>query len=276
MPFAVPSQPAANPSQLPLVDYEKSLQDPTAAPEKQAKIALDSAISSGNMEQLQVVLTQIGQHVPQQTIPLMMHALRTAARQGNLGMVQFLLGQVGGCTSEQLAELLKYALDGAASQENPVVMDFLLGRVQEAFVASNPACLIQLVQRAVNEVAKQGNIVLLKFLMDRTAAASIGINYDVVFRYAAANGKVETLLKQAIIEGAQYENVILMLLQSAQNLPDNNDSCLGSRQSIKTTAKVQLVKSYKRKNPELFVKLMTAVKSFFPEDIAVREDDIDM
>merc|ERR1712039_675309 len=58
------------------------------------------------------------------------------------------------------------------------------------------------------------------------------------------------------------------LLGAAQNLPANNDSGLGSRQSIKTTAKVQLVKSYKQKDPALFAKLMAAVKSFFPEEPA--------
>merc|ERR1711920_559520 len=138
-------------------------------------------------------------------------------------------------------ELMRYALDGAAAQSNPAVMDFLLGRIQEAFAASHPVWLHELVQRAVNEVAKHGNLGLLKFLMDHTAATSIRINYDIVFANAASSGKAEDLLKEAIVLGAQCENVILMLLGAAQNLPANNDSGLGCRQSIKTTAKIQLV-----------------------------------
>merc|ERR1712232_720833 len=147
-------------------------------------------------------------------------------------------------------------------------MNFLLGKVQEAFQLGYPHQFVQLVQRAVNAVAKQGNLILLKILMDHTAAASILISYDEVFSSAAATGQAENLLKQAIVSGAEYENVILMLLQSVRNLPENNDSRVGSRQSLKNSAKIQIVKSYKQRDPELFARLMAAVKSFFPEEQA--------
>jgi len=234
-------------------------------------------MASGNTEQLNLVLNQIGQHVPQKSLPLMMHALRTAARQGNLSVLQHLLGQLGACTPQQVLELMKYALDGAAARQDPAVLDFLLGRIQEAFVTSHPLLLLELVQHSVDEAARQGNLGVLKFLMDRTAAASITVNYDVVFARAAASGNAETLLREAISKGSQYENVILMLLDAARrNLPDNNDSKLGSRQSIKNTAKLQLVKTYKQKDPELFARLMAVVKGYFPEERASVAGDVSM
>jgi len=146
------------------------------------------------------------------------------------------------------------------------MLDFLLGAIQKAFYVNYPQQFLELVQHAVNTVARRGNLELLKFLMDHTAAATIPINYDDVFSQAAKEGQAETLLKDAIKGGASYENVVLMLLQSVGNLPENNESCLGSRQSLKNTAKVQLVKTYKQKDPALFARLMAAIKSFFPEE----------
>jgi hypothetical protein len=258
--------PADDPSQLQVVDYEQTKQqfDPSAAPEKQAKIALDSVIVSGDIGQLQTILSQIGQHVPQQRIELMMHALRTSSKQGNLGTTQFLLEQIQSCQPQQVFDLMKYALDGAAAQHNPGMMDFLLGAVQKAFQTTFPQQFLELLQHAVNATARQGNLALLKFLMDHTAAATIPLNYDAVFAQAASAGRAETLLKEAIQHGAQCENVILMLLQSAHNLPKSNDSSLGSRQSIKTAAKLQVVKSYKKQDPALFAKLMASVRNYFP------------
>merc|ERR1712187_387282 len=112
--------------------------------------------------------------------------------------------------------------------------------------------------------------------MDQTAAAAIPINYDVVFSKAASAGKAEELLKEAIDAGASCENVILMLLQSAANLPENNDSRLGSRQALKTAAKVQLVKSYKQKDPALFARLMTAIKGYFQEEPAPTQSSVEV
>lgn len=263
-------RPGQDPSQLQCVDYGKTVQqlDPTAAPEKQAKVAMDSAIASGNIEQLQGVLQQIRQLIPHQTVTLIMHALRSIAKHGNQSMMQFLLEQITSCEPQQVFDLMKYALDGAAQQSHPGMMDFLLGAVHKAFHSAYPQQFLELVQHAFNAVAKQGNLELLKFLMDHTAAAAIPINYDIVFSEAVAAGEAETLLRGAITGGAQYENVILMLLQSVRNLPENNDTRLGSRQSLKNTAKVQVVKSYKQKDPALFTKLMTAIKSYFPEEIA--------
>lgn len=262
------SRPAADPSQLQVVDYEKSLVflDPTSAPAKQAKVAMDSAIAGGSIDQLQVVLSQIGQHVPQESVPLMMHAFRSASKQGNVSMVQLLLEQIKGCQPQHVFEIMKYALDGAAVQSNPGMLDFLLGAVREAFQMAYPQQFLELIQYAINTTAREGNLGSLKFLMDHTAAATIPINYDEVFGQAAAKGQAETLLKEAIKSGSQYENVILMLLQSVRNLPDNHDSSLGSRQSLKNTAKFQVVKSYKQNDPALFARLMAAIKSFFPEE----------
>lgn len=267
-PFAVP--------ELQVVDYEASQQrlDPNAAPEKQAKVALDSAIASGNGEQLQVVLGQIEQHLPQHATTLMMHALRSAARCEDPSMMQTLLSQITSCHPQQLFELMKYALDGAAAQTNPAMMNFLLGTVQKVFGAGHLQ-LLALVQHAVNTTAGQGNLSVLKFLMDHTAASSIPIYYGAAFQQAACNGKAETLLKDAIKGGAQYENVIMMLLQCTKDLPEDNDSSVGSRQSMKNMAKLQLVKSYKKQDPALFADLMAAVKSYFPEECG-RDSDVTM
>merc|ERR1739845_26420 len=98
------------------------------------------------------------------------------------------------------------------------------------------------------------------------------INYSDVFAHAVAEGKAETLLKESIKSGAEYENVTLMLLDSIRNLPESNDSKLGSRQSLRNTAKFQLVKSYKKGDPVLFTKLMAAIKSYFPEEVACRSE----
>jgi len=265
-PFQAPA--VVMPSQLQVVDYEKTQQqlDPTAAPQKQAKVAMDSAVLSGDIAQLESVLRQIQQHIPEHASLLMMHALRTAGKHGDVGIMQFLLDQIGSLSPQQLYELMKYALDGAAMQGDPAMMHFLLGAVQKAFHTSYPQQFLELVQHAVNDVAYQGNLRLLKFLMDHTTAAAIPINYDSVFSQAVAAGHAETLLKSSIDGGELYENVILMLLQSVKNLPANNDSHVGSRQSFKNTAKIQVVKSYKQKDPALFAKLMAAIKSFFPEE----------
>merc|ERR1719491_1189301 len=136
------------------------------------------------------------------------------------------------------------------------------------FHSAYPQQFIELVQHALNTAALQGNLGLLKFLMDHTAQAAIPINYDVVFSQAVAGGQAESLLKESIKAGAQCENVILMMLQSIRNLPQNNDSGVGSRQSLKNTAKFQLVKSYKQRDPALFARLMAVVKSHFPEEAA--------
>lgn len=260
---------SADSSQFTVVDYEATLQqvDPTAAPEKQAKVALDSAIASGNVDQVQVILNQVGQIIPQHSIPLMMHALRSAAKQSSLGVMQFLLEQIGSCHPAQVFDLIKYALDGAAVQDNMAMMTFLMGKVQEAFQAY-PQEFLELVQHAVNTAAKHGNLRLLKSLMEHATNMAIPINYDTAFNQAVSAGQGEPLLKEAIVGGAQYEGVTLMLLQAAKNLPENNDSQLGSRQSMKNTAKIQLVRSYKQKDPELFARLMAAVKSYFPEELA--------
>lgn len=258
------------PQQAPLqvVDYDTTLQqiDATAAPEKQAKVALDNAIVSGNLQELQIVLKQIGQHIPHEAETLVMHAIRTAGRQGNVAMAQWLLEQISTWQPQVVFMILRYALDGAASQANPSILEFFFGFVQKAFSTTFPTQFLQLVQHAVNTCARQSNLTLLKMLMDHTRASSIPINYDEVFRQAASDGSAETLLKEAIAAGAQYESVILMLLQSAANLPENSDSSLGSRQSLKNAAKIQLIKIYKQKDPVLFVTLMTAVKHFFGED----------
>lgn len=100
--------------------------------------------------------------------------------------------------------------------------------------------------------------------MDHGAAAMIPLNYESIFLAANAKGQVETLLKESIIGGALYENVILMLLQGVSTLPEKGESHLGSRQSLRTAAKVQVVKSYKQKDPILFARLMSAIKGFFP------------
>eukprot|EP00746_Dinoflagellata_sp_MGD_P161913 gnl/MRDRNA2_/MRDRNA2_89244_c0_seq1.p1 gnl/MRDRNA2_/MRDRNA2_89244_c0~~gnl/MRDRNA2_/MRDRNA2_89244_c0_seq1.p1 ORF type:complete len:309 (-),score=56.35 gnl/MRDRNA2_/MRDRNA2_89244_c0_seq1:236-1105(-) len=259
---------SADPSQFTVVDYEATLQqaDPTAAPEKQAKIALDSAIASGNIDQVHLVLNQVGQMIPQHSIPLMMHAMRSAAKQGSLAVMQFLLEQIGSCHPTQVFDLMKYALDGAAVQDEMAMMTFLLGKVQEAFHAY-PQQFVELVQHAVNTAAKHGNLRLLKFLMEHASQAAIPVNYDTAFNQAVTAGQGEPLLKDAIIGGAPYESVTLMLLQAAKSLPENNDSQLGSRQSMKNTAKLQIVRSYKQKDPELFSRLMAAIKSYFPEEL---------
>lgn len=264
----VPQRPTNDSSHLPCVNYERSLQDPAAAPEKQAKIALDSAIASGSIEQLQVVTGQIGQLIPHQSSTLMMHAFRSVARQGNLCMMKFLLEQISSCQPHEVFDFMKYGIDGAATQDNPGMMGFLLGKVQEAFRASYTQQFHELVQHAFNAAAVQGNLALLKFLMDHAATTTMPVNYDDVFRHAVTGGTAETLLKDAIQGGAQYENAILMLLQSVRNLPDNNDSRVGSRQSLKNTAKLQVIKSYKHKDPALFARLMAAIKSYFPEELA--------
>jgi len=257
-----------DPLQLQVVDYEQTQQqfDPTAAPEKQAKVALDKAIADGNVAQLQTVLNQIQHHIPQQGITLMMHAMRSGAKKGDVCMMQFLLDQICNYDPQQVFDLMKFALDGAAVQGNPGMMEFLLGAGQKAFHIVYPQQFVELVQHAVNTTANRGNLGLLKVLMDNTAAAAIPINYDAVFNQAVADGQAETLLKEAISGGAQYENVLLMLLRSVQNLPENSDSRVGSRQSLRNTVKIQLVKSYKQKDPILFARLMAAVKSFFPEE----------
>jgi len=263
---------------LQAVDYEKTLQqvDPTAAPEKQAKVALDAAIASGSIDQLKAVLTQILQHIPEQMPVFMMHALRVVAKQGNLSMMQLLLDQISSCPPHQILEFMKYALEGAAMQDQPGTLNFVLGKVQTAFQASYPQQFLELVQHAVNTIAKQGNLALLKFMMDHAAIAAIPINYNEVCNQAIARGEAETLLKDAIRGGAHYENVILMLLQSVKDLPANNDSRLGSRQSLKTAAKIQVVKSYKQQDPALFAKLMAAIKSFFPEEASRVDGDVAM
>jgi len=280
---ATPSQPSAVPAHLQVVEYEKTLQglDPTAPAEKQAKIALDAAIAAGSLEQLQVVMAQIEQRLPQELPTLMMHALRATAVQDNLVIMQFLLEKITTCPPQQIFEFLKYALDGAATRESPGSMDldgcgsrshsmmeFLLGGAQKVFQTSYPEQFLQLVQHAVNAAARRGNLGLLKFLMDHTAAASLPISYDDVFGNAVASGQAESLLQEAIKGGASFEGVILMLLQSIKNLPHNGESGVGSRQSLKNTAKVQLVRSYKQRDPALFAKLMAAVKTFFPEDLS--------
>lgn len=256
------------PQYLQVVDYEKTQQqvDPTSAPVKQAKVSMDAAIATANMEQLHIVFQQIGQLIPQDAMPLLMHAFRSAAAQGNIDIMKFVLAQTGSCNPEQLYELMKYGLDGAATQTSPQMMDFLLGAVGEAFQSKFPQQLLELLQYAVGTTATKGNLVLLKFLMDHTAAAAIPVNYDDVFLRAVRAGHAETLLKDAIQGGGQYENVILMLLHSVKLLPDNNESHVGSRQSFKSTAKLHLVKCYKQKDPQLFEKLMAVVKSYFPEE----------
>lgn len=291
---ATPSHQSSVPAYLQVVEYEKTLQgtDPSAPPEKQAKIALDAAIASGSLDQLRVVLDQIRRHMPTEAPTLMMHALRGTAAQDNVTAMQFLLEQIGGCQPQQLFEMLKYALDGAAERAAPSsmeldmssarghgMMDFLLGAVQKAFQAAYPQQFLLLLQHAVNAAARRGNLSLLKFLMDHTAAAALPINYDDVFGSAVAAGQAETLLQEAIKSGADYENVILMLLQSIKNLPQNNESGVGSRQSLRNTAKLQVVRSYKQRDPALFAKLMTAVKTFFPEDLtgsACADGDVHM
>lgn len=276
-PAPMPCWLAVDPSYLQVVDYEVTQQqlDPTAAPEKQAKVALDGAIASGNVDQLKTVLCQIGQHIPQNIVPLLMHSLRSAAKQRQLGMMQVLLEQIQNFEPSQVFEVMKYGLDGAATQDDPGILDFLLGAVQKAFQTAYPQQFLQLIQHAVNTAAEQGNLKLFKFLLDHTSAATIPINYDDAFRCAAAKGHAETLLKEAIRGGAHYENVIMTLLQSARSLPDNNESSLGSRLSIKNTAKLQLVKSYKQSNPELFAKLMAAVKGYFPEEAQRAQNGVD-
>jgi len=215
-----------------------------------------------------IIIKEIREQIPHQATVLMMHALREAGKVGRPGVVQFLLEQIKDCDPQLVFDLMRYAMDGAATQTDPGLMDLLLGAVQNAFQATYPQQFLQLVQYAVNTTAKQGNLGLLKFLMDHTAAAGIPINYDDVFQQAVSEGQAETLLSGSIKCGARYENVILMLLQSIGNMPACSDSRLGSRQSLKNTAKLQLVKSYKQSDPALFAKLMAAVKKFFPEDIA--------
>jgi len=255
---------------LQCIDYETSKLDPAAAPEKPAKLALDRAIATGSLEQLRAVLGQVAQHLPQESRALTMHCLRDSARQGNLEMLQFLLEQIKTCPPAELCELLKYALQGAAMQPAPGVLDFLLGAVQQL---CSGQLLLELLQHAVGAAARHGNLVLLKFLMDHTAAAAIPIDYDKVFGQAISGGKAEDLLRASIQGGAHFENVIMMLLHSLKNLPESvNDSQVGSRQSLKNTAKIQVVKSYKKQDPVLFERLMSAIKSYFPEETSVSQD----
>jgi len=257
-----------DPSLLQAVDYESTLLtlDPTAAPEKQAKVALDRAIGSGSIEQLQMVLGQITQHLPHEAATLMMHALRSVARCGNLGMMQHLLAQLAGCQPGELFNLLKYALDGAAEQDNTDMMEYSLREAEKAFCPSYPQQFHVLVQHAVNTAAGHGKLRVLKCLVDQTAAAAIPIDYKAAVLQAASRGQAESLIKEAIKGGAAYENIILMLLQALPVLPDTPGGGLGSRHSVKTAAKLQLVKSYKQSNPALFAHLMAAVKRFFPEE----------
>lgn len=260
---------ASDASKFQVLDSKQTQQfDPTAAPEQQAKVALDAAITAGNVQEVQVILEQVGQQLPEKSIVFMMHGLRTAGKLDNTAMMQSLLDQIGSCQPQQVQELMKYALDGASQQDNPNMIGFLMAAVAKAFHTAHPQQFIELVQYSINAVAKNGNLVLLKFLMGHTAAAAIPVNYDEVFGQAIAGGAAETLLKGAIQGGAQYENVILILLQAVKNLPENNDSRLGSRQSLKNTAKLHAVKCYKREDPELFARLMSAVKSVFPEETA--------
>eukprot|EP00930_Biecheleria_cincta_P026384 TRINITY_DN18602_c0_g1_i1.p1 TRINITY_DN18602_c0_g1~~TRINITY_DN18602_c0_g1_i1.p1 ORF type:complete len:306 (-),score=54.21 TRINITY_DN18602_c0_g1_i1:381-1298(-) len=247
---------------LQCLDYETSKLDPAAAPEKQAKVAIDRAIASGSLEQLRGVLSQVEQHLPQETRSLTMHCLRESAKGGSLDMLHFLLEQLKACQPSDLCELLKYALTGAAMQPGPGVLDFLLGAVQRLC----PGQLLELLQYAVGAAAGQGNLRLLKFLMDHTAAAAIPINYSVVFNQAISAGKAEDLLRGAIEGGVYYENVIMMLLFALKSIPENvNESQVGSRQSLENAAKLQVVKSYKKTDPVLFERLMAAIKSFLSD-----------
>jgi len=256
-----------------VVEDERTRQqlDPNSAPEKQAKTAVDAAIASGNVQSVQAVLDQVGAHIPQHRHVVMMRALRTASKRNSVEMVQYLLDQIRSCQPEEVFEFMKYALYGAAMQDNPAIMDFILGAVQKGF-AAYPKQFLELLQHAVNACAREGNLGMMKFLMDHSLAASIPINWDEVFGWAVWEGKAEPLLQGAIRGGALYENIILMLLGCVKRLPENSDSRVGSRQSLKNTAKVELIKSYKKKDPVLFEKLMTAVKSFFPEESPTAND----
>jgi len=259
-----------DPSLLQAVDYESTLLtlDPTAAPEKQAKVALDQAIGSGNIEQLQMVWGKITQHLPSEAATLMMHALRSVARCGNHGMMQHLLAQLAGCQPGELFNFLTYVLDGAAEQDNTDMMEYSLREAEKAFCQSYPQQFHELVQHAVNTAARHGKLRALKCLIDQTAAAAIPIDYRTAVLQAASSGQAETLIKDAIKGGAAFESIILMLLQALPVLPDTAGGGLGSRHSVKTAAKLQLVKSYKQSNPALFAHLMAAVKRFFPEESA--------
>lgn len=270
---ALPSSAGVNcvdPLLLQAVDYESTVLtlDPSAAPEKQAKVAMDQAIGSGSIEQLQVVLGQIMQHLPLEATVLMMHALRSVARAGNLGMMQHLLAQLSGCPPQNLLDFLKYALDGAAEQENAVMIEYCLREAEKAFCPAYPEQFRELVQHAVNTAARHGKLKVLKCLMDHTAAAAIPIDYEAAVLQAAHSGQAEYLVREAIKGGAECESIILMLLQAVPALPDTAGGGVGSRHSVKTAAKLQLVKTYKQSNPALFSHLMAAVKRFFPEESA--------
>merc|ERR1712059_4881 len=94
--------------------------DPTAAPEKQAKVALDDAIAKGDDSRVHALFQEIGSQFPEHAEVLMMHALRTAGKEGHQTVMRYLLKQIEACPPRQLFEFLKYAIDGAATRDDDV------------------------------------------------------------------------------------------------------------------------------------------------------------
>jgi len=245
------------------VAYEATMvHDPTAAPEKQAKVALDEAIAHGDVGRVQVMLQEIGSKFPEHAEVLMMHGLRTAGKEGHRTVMHFLLKQIETCPPCQLLEFLKYAIDGAAKRDEDVggMMDYLLGVMTEVFKATYPKEFLVLLQHSVNSTARHGNLRLLKFLIDQTSAASLPIDCNLAFTEAANRGQAEVLLKEAIRCGAQYENVLLLMFNWLNHLPANNDSGLGCRHSLKAAARLQILRCYKQSNPEVCARLMSVVR----------------
>lgn len=245
------------------VAYEATMvHDPTAAPEKQAKVALDEAIAQGDVGRVQAMLQEIGSQFREQAELLMMHGLRTAGREGHRAVMQFLLEQIEACPPMQLLEFLKYAIDGAAKRDEDIggMLDYLLGKMGEVFKATYPKEFLFLLQHSVNSTARQGNLRLLKFLIDQTAAASLPIDCNLAFTEAANSGQAEVLLKEAIRCGAQYENVLGLMFNWIKHLPASHDSGLGCRQSLKAAARLQTTRCYKQSNPELCARLMSVVR----------------
>lgn len=236
--------------------------DPTAAPEKQAKVALDDAIAKGDNSRVQALFQEIGSTCKEHAEVLMMHALRTAGKEGQQPVMQLLLSQIETCPPRQLFEFLKYAIAGAASRDDDVggMMDYLLGVIGEVFQKACPLEFTALVQHAVGSTAGHGNLRLLMFLIDRTSVASLPIDYNLAFAEAVDRGQAEVLLKDAIKCGLQCENVLLMMFQWIKTLPASHDSGLGCPSSLKAAARLQILRSYKQSNPDLCTKLMSVVR----------------
>jgi hypothetical protein len=236
--------------------------DPTAAPEKQAKVALDYAIATGDVSRVQALLKEVCVQLPEDAEVIMMHGLRTAGKEGHRAVMHALLTQIETCPRHQLVGFLRYAIDGAATRNDDVggMMDYLLGVMGEVFKITYPKEYVGLVQYSINAAASNGNLRLMKFLMDQACAASLPIDLNLAFSESAERGQAEVLLKEAIRCGAPCENLLLMMLQWLKSLPASRDSGLGCRESLKAAARLQILRSYKQSSPDICERLMSVVR----------------